>query len=503
MKTKVEALEGNKVKLTVTVDAKEINERIKKTYKDFAHKYTFPGFRKGKAPRPIIDNALGAEAVLATVTDEAINDAYPKAIEEADIFPVARPEFEDQDVLAKDGKDLVFAATVEVKPEFELSNYDPIKIDMPPREATEDEINGQIDALRDYYFTLEDSAASAKITDTSYVDLKIKASNDKGEDMPALSSDSRTMELGQGVFPPVFDNELVGMKKGQKKSFDVPVDNEDAKMMTLTPSKTDSIHFDVEILAIKKKVLPELNDEWAAEMGFENVDVLKDGIKDTISQQKAEHYDRLIEDKTLFELGQRIDADMPEALVQDAEQRLMSNFFQQLQQNSLTLDAYLTQQGLTNEQFKEDIKMQATEITRQDLALDAWARHAKMKVTDKDITQEFKDSGAEDPAKLEAQWRENGQMYLIKEGILRTRATKDLIDTAEVTVLTEQDEKPAKKASSTKKSTTAKKDTAAKKETPAKKATKSTAKAADKSDKKPAAKKAAPKKTATKKAADK
>lgn len=95
METKVEALEDNRVKVTVTVDAKEIDGRIKKTYKDFAYKYSFPGFRRGKAPRPVIDNALGAEAVRATVTDEVVNETYPLVVDESNLYPVAKPEFED------------------------------------------------------------------------------------------------------------------------------------------------------------------------------------------------------------------------------------------------------------------------------------------------------------------------------------------------------------------------------------------------------------------------
>lgn len=94
VETKVEALEDNRTKVTVTVDAADIDARIKKTYKDFANKYNFPGFRKGKAPRPIIDNALGAEAVRATVTDDVVNGTYPLAIDDCDLYPIAKPEFD-------------------------------------------------------------------------------------------------------------------------------------------------------------------------------------------------------------------------------------------------------------------------------------------------------------------------------------------------------------------------------------------------------------------------
>lgn len=104
VETKVEALQDNRVKVTVTVDAKDIDARIKKTYKDFAHKYNFPGFRAGKAPRPIIDNALGAEAVPATVTDDVVNETYPLAIDECNLYPVSKPTFAEDMGLVAAGK---------------------------------------------------------------------------------------------------------------------------------------------------------------------------------------------------------------------------------------------------------------------------------------------------------------------------------------------------------------------------------------------------------------
>ena len=140
METKVEALKDNQVKLTVTIDAKEIDDRIKKTYKDFAYKYNFPGFRRGKAPRPVIDNALGAEAVPATVTDAVLNETYPLAVDEALLYPVSQPQFENDSTMVEGGKPFTYSATVTVKPELELSSYEPVDIELPAEGATDDEI---------------------------------------------------------------------------------------------------------------------------------------------------------------------------------------------------------------------------------------------------------------------------------------------------------------------------------------------------------------------------
>ena len=130
METAIETLEGNKIKVTVTVDAATVDAHMKKTYKEFAQKYNFPGFRKGKAPRPVIDRALGAETVLAQVTEDVINDAYPEVIESEKIYPVGNPEF-DNDGFVAAGTDFTFAFTIGTKPEFELTSYEPVEIEMP------------------------------------------------------------------------------------------------------------------------------------------------------------------------------------------------------------------------------------------------------------------------------------------------------------------------------------------------------------------------------------
>lgn len=477
METKVEALKDNQVKLTVTVDAKEIDERIKKTYKDFAYKYNFPGFRRGKAPRQVIDNALGAEAVPATVTDEVLNETYPLAVDEALLYPVAQPQFEDQSALVEAGKAFTYAVTVTVKPEFELSSYEPVAIELPAEHATDAEIADQIDQLREHYYSFEDAAASAKIDEGGYADLAMTATDAQGEELETLTTESRLYGLGVGLFPEAFDKELLGLKKGQKKSFDLSVAGESSMMLSSLADKTDTIHFDIEVLAVKKKVLPEVTDEWAKDtLGFEGVEDLKTRIAESIEKQKGEMLPGMKENACLTVLAERLRGEAPESMVESNEADLLKSFFQQLQSQGMSFDVYLMQQGITADQFKEDVKKQSSDIAKQDLALDAWVRHAKMEVTDQELSDEFAKSGAEDPAALEAEWRANGQMHMLRQGILRSRAATEIMDTAIVTELTgakeeeKAEKKPAKKAAAKKASS--EKDEAAgteEKKAPAKK----------------------------------
>ncbi|MFR3272387.1 MAG: trigger factor family protein [Slackia sp.] len=141
LKTKVEVLESGATKLTVTIEAAEIDARIKKTYKDFGAKYRFPGFRPGHVPRPVIDSNLGKEAVRSTVTDEVVNESFPLAVDENNLFMISQPKFGDVEGLVEEGKDFTFSAEFEVKPEFELSDYSPVHVEIPFKTASELEID--------------------------------------------------------------------------------------------------------------------------------------------------------------------------------------------------------------------------------------------------------------------------------------------------------------------------------------------------------------------------
>ena len=253
METKVEALEDNRTKVTVTVDAADIDARIKKTYKDFANKYNFPGFRKGKAPRPIIDNALGAEAVRATVTDDVVNGTYPLAIDDCDLYPIAKPEFDETD-LVEAGKPYTFSFTVTVKPEIEISSYEPVEIELPAEGTTDAEIDEQIDALREHYYSFEDASAATKVKEDSYIDLAMKATDDKGEEIPSLTTENRPYGLGANLFPAEFDEQLVGLKKGQTATFTLDMPADPPIMLSALAGKTEKINFEVEVKVVKKKI---------------------------------------------------------------------------------------------------------------------------------------------------------------------------------------------------------------------------------------------------------
>ena len=428
----MEKLEDSKVKAQITADAKEVDGFVDKTYKALARQYSFPGFRKGKAPRPVIDNAVGRDAVLASATEDLVNALYPQLIEDEKLFPVASPDFGDPGAV-KPGEPFTFSVTITVKPELELSSYDPVEVELPVKEATDKEVDSQIEALLGHYKTYENAAAATKLTEGRAADLDIKATKEDGQPVASLTDDSLLYHLGSGLYSEALDKELEGIKKGETRTFAISVP-EDEPAMLMADVAGQTISFEATCTVVKKEEVPELTDEWVKEkLGFESVDALKEEISSSITQQKEQVIPQIKENSCALELVKRVEGEAPESLVEQTEAQLLQDFFGQLQRAGMSFDNYLMQQGIDNAEFKEDVKRQAADDAKRELALDAWARHKGIEATDEDVTMEFVRAGLDDPKKTEREWRESGRLHLIREGIIRSKAMADVLETAKVT----------------------------------------------------------------------
>ena len=435
METKVEVLEGDRAKVSVTIDEATITARIKKQYKQVATQYNIPGFRRGKAPRPVIDSALGKDYVRAVVTDDLVNELYPLAVDDAGIYPVGQPEFDEENMgLVEDGKAYTFDFEIGTKPVMELSSYDPVEIKMPPEKTTEEQIDEEIEALLEHYMDIVPAPANTKVKADKYVDLKISATDDNGDEIESLTTESTQYGIGSGLYPSTFDDELMGLKKGDTKRFTIDMPKENYAMAATLAGKTAQINFDVEVLGVLKKKAPELTDEWVQnKIGVETVQELRDELRDEMDSQLDSMLPRLKESRSLAVLQERLVGEVPEAVLEDEESTLLQDFFNQLQRQGLTLDAYLQQQGITSDQFRADVKAQAEDVAKQDLALDAYAAHAGMEATEDDIRAEFVESGVADVDGMMEEWRKTGRMYLVRQGILRQKAAKEIVEKAVVT----------------------------------------------------------------------
>lgn len=441
MKTNVEALEGDQIRLTVTVEKEEIDSRISKTYKDFARKYKFPGFRPGKAPRPVIDSVLGREAVLATVTDEATNENFPLALDAEDLVPIDDPNFENATELVVEHEDFSFSATMTLPPTFELSNYEPVDIKLPSEEPTEEEIDERLEVLREYYYDLVDAEADEPIGERGCAELSLDVKDDKGNPVNVLSTDHRLYELGMGLYPSELDEALVELKTGDEKTVEVDLGSSMGALLTRAlDGNPEALTIGVTVHQVKKKELPEISEEFAKEKaGFDSLEDLRRNTKDNIVRERKELEPRMKENACLYKLAERLEGEAPEQMCADERRTLMTGFFQQLTQQGITFDAYLNQRGLTNEQFQDDLKRQARDVVTQNLALDAYARHFDVQVTQEQIDHEFEQSGAEDVEALKADWVANGRIRMLRQSLRRANAADKLMEEASVERVTAEE----------------------------------------------------------------
>ena len=436
--------EENKIALTVTFAAEEVQKHIDAAYKQAA-KVRIPGFRPGKAPRKVLENHYGGkEYFQAEATDDLMRQSLPLAIDSQGYVPLNKPEIGDLD-LVEEGKEYSYTATFTVLPVLDLSSYDPVQIELPDEEPTTDEIDQQVDVMLDYYIDFSDVTDRA-VEAGDFLMLETEMTSD-GERIESMSGDSIPHNLGSGNMPKDFDNQLLGMEIGQTKEFDLSFAGGEGNLV----DEDKQAHAVVTVKGIQSRQKPELTDEFVKEwLEFDSVDEFRTRIADSLRARKKSELASLKERLISAELAERLNGEPSDLLITETEQGIYRDFFNTLQRSNQTLDTFLSNANISPEDFRDDIHRQATEVAAEALAFDAFARHLALEVTEDELREEFKLSGAEDPEALFAQWESNGRLSEVREGILRTKAARAVAEAAEVF---EPGKKPAAKKAAAKKAT--------------------------------------------------
>ncbi len=411
-----------KLTATVTIPAADVDAAIKKAYKETAKKYRFPGFRPGHAPRPVIDNMLGAEATLADATNQIIGTNEPAVLNELDIVPVKEGEYKDIE-LVKDHEDYTYTVEFTLRPSCELTSYDAVEIEMPPAEVTEGEIKAQLDMLMSYHATFEDVERAAEKDD--YITAEVK----DVKNAASLAGESRMFVVGSENLPAELNEALAGLSVG------------DTKAVSWTPEGEDAEEVSVELTVknVKERKTPEMTDEFVKDnFGMDDVAALNEAIKSEIEADKASKLPGLKENRAVAKLAERLEL---EKVDEDYEQSVFSElgqtFLQNLQSRGMSLDTWLQASGLTSDAFIADLHRQADDVARESLALDALARELKIEVSEDDVTKEFEDAGVEDVEASKASFVADGRMPAVRDSIRRSKAVDWLVENAKVTIVDE------------------------------------------------------------------
>ena len=421
MKTSVEPLEGNKVKVSVEVDESEFEHDLDKAFKRIAREVRIPGFRPGKAPRRIIESRIGVGPAREDALRQSLPDYYAQAVREHDIDVVAAPEI---DITAGEEEGPVaFDAVVEVRPVVIVGGYASLRVTVERPEATEDDITTQIDRLREQASELV--AVDRPAADGDHVSIDITGKQND-EEQPGLTADDYLYEVGTGAVVPELDDELRGAKVGDILEFTAAHPDPDE----------DPIDFRVLVKAVKEKVLPEVTDEWADENSeFSTVEELRTDIATRAALVKQVRAQMQFRERTAAALAELVTEELSESLVGQEVQTRLQDLAMRLQAQGMGIEQYLQFSGRSVEDLMEELKDAADEAVRVDRAQRAGAEAEELDISDEELEDEIVHISGhvnEKPDKVRRQLERNDQLPLVRSDLRKKKALDWLLEHVEV-----------------------------------------------------------------------
>ena len=378
--TNVEKKEKNQVVLSITVEADVFEAACEKSYRKNAHSINIQGFRKGKAPRKIIEKLYGPEIFYDDAMNACIPDAYEAAVEEAGLKVVSQPSITDVDV--KDGE-FVFTAVVYVKPEVSVKDYKGIEAEKDEAVVTAEEVEAELTRMQDRNARQVSVEREAKKGDIVNLDFEgfvdgVAFEGGKGEKFD--------LELGSGMFIPGFEEQLEGKKAGDECDVDV-VFPETYQEKTLAGKPAV---FKCRINEVKENQKPALDDEFAKDVSeFDTLADLKADIEKKQQESKTASADNAFQERVMDKVIENLEADIPEAMVETQLDRVAEDFSYRLAMQGMEFESYLKMTGMTKEQFRQVFKPQALRQVKIRLALEKIAELEGLEVTDEDLNAEF------------------------------------------------------------------------------------------------------------------
>jgi len=424
MKATWEKIEKNVGVLEVEVDVDQVNAAIDKAFKKVATQVNVPGFRKGKVPRAIFEAKFGVESLYRDAIDFILPDAYSAAVEQTGIYPVDRPDV-DFDEFHK-GQPFVFKATVTVKPEVQLGEYKGIEVTAASTDVTEDEVNEELKRLQERHaelVVLEEGAAENG--DIAVIDYEGSVD---GELFEGGKGENHSLELGSNSFIPGFEEQVVGMAK------------DDEKDVTVTfPEEYHAEHlagkeavFKVKLHDIKRKNLPELDDEFAKDVSeFDTLDEYKQDVEKRLKERKEQDNKVAIESAVIEQASSAADVDIPQAMIDSEVERMVQEFGNRLRMQGMNLELYYQFSGQNEEALKAQMQDEAGKRVRSQLVLEAVAAAENLTVSEEDINEELRslsDMYKKSAEELREMIEANGTIEDFKQDLRTKLAVKFLVD---------------------------------------------------------------------------
>ena len=425
MQTSVEPLEGNKVRLTVTVPAGEFEQSIDAAYRRFAQQVRIPGFRPGKAPRRILEQSIPVAEARAQAIKDSLPDYYVEAVGVETIDVIAAPTLDI--VSGEEEGDITFTAEVEVRPEVRLTGYDELQVVVDIEAATDERVSEQIDALRERFATLEDSEDALTVGDFARLDI---AGSIDGEEIPGLSASDFMYEVGSGILVDELDEAIRGTRPGATLEFTATLPERFGERAG------DEVTFRGEVKSAQQKVLPELTDEWVDEnTDSATVDALRSEMATRIELVGKVQAQMSLRDKVLEAVAEIVPVEAPNPLVEREMERRLHDLAHRLEHQGMTIPQYLMAIGQDQEAFVAEVREGSTKAVLVDLGLRAVAAAESLEASDDEVEAEVERIVAEvkgSPKKVRRQLEQQGVIEAVRFDIARGKALQFLVDHAKV-----------------------------------------------------------------------
>ncbi len=412
MRTTVEPLEGNKVKLSVELDEAELDRAIDAAFRKIGREVRIPGFRPGKAPRRLLEARVGIDAARQEAIRDALPDYYERALRENDIEAIAPPEI---DITAgKEEGPIAFDATVEVMPQVSVAGYGGLRVVLPSFGVTEDEVDKQVDRLREQYGELQATSRPARDGDHVSMDRKVYR---HGETV--VAADDELYEVGSALVGPELDENLRGARTGDILKFNVHHD------------EIGEVTFQVLVKEVRQKILPDATDEWAGEASeFETLAELRDNLREQISAVRKLEAALTVRDKVIDALVELVDEDVPDALVGTEMERRLRLMAHRLEHQGADIAQYLAATGRSENDLLAEVQAQSVGAVKADLALRAVADLEGIEASDAELNEEvvrIAEQRKKRPTVVRRELEDEDQLPAVLSGIRKTKALEWLI----------------------------------------------------------------------------
>ncbi|WP_425060530.1 Trigger factor [Sporomusa carbonis] len=424
MKVTAERIDNHKTVLNLEVPQTEVAKALEKAYRKLANQVNIPGFRKGKAPRKVVEMRIGKEALLDEAFEIIAPEAYAKALEEQAIEPVGRPEIEV--VTLGEDQPLVFKATVVKKPEVILGQYKGLAIEKNVPEITDVDVDQELEKIRSRnskMVVVED--AELKQGDLAIIDFKgfvdgVPFDGGEGKSYP--------LEIGSGSFIPGFEDQLVGAKSGEEREVSVTFP-EDYFVAELAGK---AARFTVKIHDIKRKEMPEIDDEFAKEASeFDTLAELKNDIKNKLKQAAEAKAEREFRTAAIKAAVENAEVDVPEVMVENQIDNMIQDLDVNLQQRGMKLEKYLEYTKMDAASLRDNYRASALYNVKTDLVLEAIVKAENLTASPEELQQEIESMALNyqtTPEEIAKVIKETGRFQALRDSVLRKKAAQLVID---------------------------------------------------------------------------